>query len=368
MYIWELNGWPCFTWDAAALAPLLAGVHRGQGRLTGRMEGLGFALRDDAKLRVFTEDVVRSSEIEGQTLNAEAVRSSIARKLGIDIGGLKPTDRDIEGIVDVILDATTRFAEPLTVERLQGWHTSLFPAGRSGLSRIETGEWRTAESGPMQVVSGTLGREVVHFEAPPSTIIDDEIGRFLEWYEREDELFPVIDAGLAHLWFVTIHPFEDGNGRIGRAILDMALARSENSSQRFYSLSRQIEDERREYYRILEQTQQGSLDVTAYLIWYLGCLVRALDGAHELLADVLRKARFWERFASESLNRRQVQVINRLLDGFEGKLTSSKWARMTRTSQDTAFRDIVNLIERGILVKNPGGGRSTSYSLVDKKD
>lgn len=381
MYIWELPDWPQFKWDAAPLAEQLNKVVYEQGRLLGRMEGLGFRFRDEARLEVFTQDVVKSSAIEGVKLDGDTVRSSIARKLGLDIGALKPIDRGVEGVVEMILDATMNYAVPLSTERLFEWHRSLFPTGCSGMVRIQTGAWRPSESGPMQVVSGAIGKEVVQFEAPPAECIDHEMQRFLQWFLKwflqsyessESGEFGgfasfgsgIIRAGVAHLWFVTIHPFEDGNGRIGRAILDMALARSENNPHRFYSLSKQIEKEKKEYYRILEQTQKASLDITAYLVWYLGCLFRALEAASDLLSSVLSKARFWERIAGESLNERQIVMINRLLDGFEGKLTSSKWAKIAKCSQDTAYRDITDLMERSILVKNPGGGRSTSYSLV----
>lgn len=365
MYIWDLPDWPIFKWDTGGLADLLIRTHHEQGRLIGRMEGLGFDLRDEARLQILTQDVMKSSEIEGENLDAEAVRSSIARKLGLDVGGLKASDRHVDGMVEIVLDATTKFEQPLTSDRLFSWHAALFPTGWSGLVRIETGNWRTADSGPMQVVSGALGREVVHYEAPPANRIEFYIKRFLEWFEAEEFTDPIIKAGLAHLWFVTIHPFEDGNGRIGRAVLDMLLARSENNAQRFYSMSKQIESERNDYYRVLERTQRGSMDVTEYLEWYLGCLLRSFNAAREVLAGVLQKARFWERFAMEPLNGRQIKVVNRLLDGLEGKLTSSKWAKMAKCSQDTAYRDITDLIERQILVKNTAGGRSTSYSLVD---
>lgn len=374
MYIWELPDWPQFKWDATPLAEQLNNVVYEQGRLLGRMEGLGFRFRDEARLEVFTQDVVKSSAIEGVKLDGDTVRSSIARKLGLDIGALKSIDRRVEGVVEMILDATMNYAVPLSTERLFEWHRSLFPTDRSGMVRLQTGAWRPSESGPMQVVSGAMGKEVVQFEAPPAECIDHEMRQFLKWFLRSHESSEsaefggfgsgIIKAGVAHLWFVTIHPFEDGNGRIGRAILDMALARSENNPHRFYSLSKQIEKEKKEYYRILEQTQKASLDITAYLVWYLGCLFRALEAASDLLSSVLSKARFWERIAGESLNERQIVMINRLLDGFEGKLTSSKWAKIAKCSQDTAYRDITDLMERSILVKNPGGGRSTSYSLV----
>ncbi len=364
MYLWERTDWPAFTWDEKQLSRLLARVSREQGRLLGRMETLGFELRSEAHLRTLTEDVVKSSEIEGEVLSPDQVRSSIARRLGMDIGGLAPVDRDVEGVVEMMLDATGNYAEPLTAERLFAWHGSLFPTGRSGMRKIRVGEWRDDHDGPMQVVSGPIGREETHYEAPPAERLPDEMARFLKWFEQSVDMDPLLIAGLAHLWFVTIHPFEDGNGRIARAIADLALARSENSGQRFYSMSAQIRRENKEYYNTLEWTQKGELDVTRWQEWFLNCLLRAIEGAQEILGAVLNKARFWERFAKEPLNERQIKVLNRLLDGFEGKLTTSKWAKLVKCSQDTAYRDIVNLIERGALKKDPGGGRSTSYSLV----
>jgi len=369
IYIHELDGWPGFTWSDPFIGNRLAAVRHRQGRLIGRMEALGFDLRAEAVLRTLTEDVVKSSEIEGERLDREQVRSSIARRLGMDIGGLSPADRDVEGVVEMMLDATQNFAAPLTEERLFGWHAALFPTGRSGMRRIVVGAWRDASSGLMQVVSGPHGRERVHFEAPEADRLPGETAAFLDWFEGEDSLDPVLKAAIAHLRFVTIHPFEDGNGRMARAIADMALARSEGSSQRFYSMSAQIRQERRGYYAILEKTQKGGLDITSWLAWFLECLDRACEGAEQTLAGVLFKARFWERISGRAsneppLNERQRQVINRLLDGFEGKLTSSKWARLTKVSSDTALRDIADLVERGVLVKNDAGGRSTSYSLV----
>ena len=363
MYLWEQPGWPDLVWSDAALSGLLARASREQGRLLGKMETLGFGLRDEAHLRTLTEDVVKSSEIEGETLDSGQVRSSIARRLGMDIGGLVSSDRDVEGVVEMMLDATQKHAQPLTEDRLFAWHASLFPSGRSGMTRIRVGQWRDDRDGPMQVVSGPIGREQVHYQALPADRVPDEMARFLRWFEHPGDMDPLLAAGLAHLWFVTIHPFEDGNGRIARTIADMVLARSENSSQRFYSLSAQIRKEHKAYYDMLEKTQKGDLDVTEWQHWFLDCLLRAIGGAQESLDQVLKKARFWERFAREPLNARQIKVLNRLLDGFEGKLTTSKWARVARCSQDTAYRDILDLIERGALRKDPAGGRSTSYSL-----
>ena len=329
------------------------------------MEALGFALRTEASLVTLTEDVVKSSEIEGERLDRDQVRSSIARRLGIDIGALTPAERDVEGVVEMMLDATQRYAEPLTAERLFGWHAALFPTGRSGMHRIIVGAWRDDRTGPMQVVSGPVGRERVHYEAPSADRLAREMGTFVDWFNHEVSLDPVLKAGVAHLWFVTIHPFDDGNGRIARAIADMALARSERSVQRFYSMSAQIRAEREGYYDILEATQKGELDVTRWLEWFLRCLGRAIDGAETTLATVMAKARFWEARAGQSFNERQRLVLNRLLDGFEGKLSSSKWAALAKCSQDTALRDIDDLVRRGVLARGAGGGRSTSYFLAE---
>jgi len=363
-YNWEHDDWPDLHWDEQALSRLLAHVSREQGRLLGKMEGLGFDLRNEAHLRTLTEDVVKSSEIEGEILEREQVRSSIARRLGMDIGGLVPADRDVEGVVEMMLDATGNSEKPLTTERLFGWHAALFPTGWSGLNRIRVGDWRDDSDGPMEVVSGPPGKETVHYQAPPAERVPDEMRQFVEWFEDPGGGDPLLIAGLAHLWFVTIHPFADGNGRIARAIADMALARSEQTGHRYYSMSAQIRQERKDYYRMLERTQKAELDITGWQSWFLECLLRAIEGAQDTLSAVLDKARFWERFAKEPLNERQIKVLNRLLDGFEGKLTSSKWAKIAKCSQDTAYRDITNLIERGALRKDPGGGRSTSYSLV----
>lgn len=363
-YIYQLEGWPHFRWSSEQLAERLAAVRHKQGRLIGRMERLGFNLRAEAALQTLTEEVVKSSEIEGEILDRDQVRSSIARRLGMDIGALAPADRHVEGIVEMMLDATAKYSEGLTAERLFGWHAALFPTGRSGMSKIVVGAWRTEQSGPMQVVSGPIGREHIHYEAPSAGQLENEMQAFLEWFESGGSTDLVLKAAVAHLWFVTIHPFEDGNGRIARAIADLALARSENSGQRFYSMSAQIREERNAYYDILENTQKGELDITPWLHWFLDCLDRAFDGAEAILANVLDKARFWELHSGSSFNDRQRLVINRLLDGFDGKLTSSKWAKLAKVSQATAARDIDELIERDILQKDSAGGRSTSYSLV----
>jgi Fic family protein len=363
-YLWQSEQWPELRWDDAALAKPLTRVSREQGRLLGKMEGLGFDLRAEAHLRTLTEDVVKSSEIEGEVLERDQVRSSLARRLGMDIAGLIAADRDVEGVVEMMLDATSRYAEPLTAQRLFDWHAALFPTGRSGMRAIKVGGWREDTNGPMQVVSGPVGREQVHYEAPPAARVAEEMEKLLNWFAKPGDLDPLLAAGLAHLWFVTIHPFEDGNGRIARAIADMALARSEGTGQRFYSMSGQIRHERSEYYHLLERTQKGDADITPWQTWFLECLLRAIEGAQNTLSAVLAKARFWERFAKQPLNERQIKVLNRLLDGFEGKLTSSKWAKLTKSSQDTAHRDITDLVQRGALQKDKGGGRSTSYSLV----
>jgi len=364
-YIHELKDWPKFHWRQERLADQLAAVRHRQGRLIGHMEALGFQMRAEAMLQTLTEDVLKSSEIEGEKLDRELVRSSIARRLGIDIGALTPADRNVEGVVEMMLDATQKFAEPLTMERLSAWHAALFPTGRSGMSKIRVGDWRDDGAGPMQVVSGPMGREHVHFQAPAAGRLHQEIHAFLAWFNGEEDLDAVLKAGVAHLWFVTIHPFDDGNGRIARAIADMVLARSENSPQRFYSMSAQIRVERKAYYHMLEATQTGDLDITDWLAWFLGCLGRAVDGAGTTLAFVLKKARFWSLYGGESFNDRQRKILNRVLDGFEGKLTSSKWAVLGKCSHDTASRDIEDLVKRGILTRNPAGGRSTSYSLTE---
>ena len=363
-YIHTLADWPQFHWSHEKLASRLAAVRHHQGRLIGRMEGLGFPLRAEAVLQSLTEEVLKSTEIEGEVLDREQVRSSIARRLGMDIGALIPADRTVEGVVEMMLDATQNYAAPLTKARLFDWHAALFPTGRSGLTKIRVGAWRDGESGPMQVVSGPVGRERVHYEAPAAPRVEREMRAFLAWFNKGDSVDPVLRAALAHLWFVTIHPFDDGNGRIARAIADMALARSEQSPQRFYSMSAQIRIERKAYYDILEATQKGSLDITAWTLWFLGCLDRAFDGADTILASVLMKARFWERHAGVPLQDRQRLVLNRLLGGFEGKLTSSKYATLAKCSQDTASRDIGDLIAHGILTKDQVGGRSTRYSLA----
>jgi Fic family protein len=363
-FIWQQDDWPHWRFDRQGLAQPLAEVHQSQGRLLGRLHDLGVGLREQATLQVLTEDVLKTSEIEGEILNADSVRSSLARRLGVDIGGLAPTDRNVEGVVDMVLDATRHHASELTPQRLFGWHAALFPTGYSGLARIRVGAWRDDALGPMQVVSGPLGRQRVHYEAPPANSLAVEMSDFLQWFNSDQPADPVIKAGLAHLWLVTLHPFDDGNGRIARAVGDMALARAERSTQRFYSVSAQMQRERRDYYDRLEHTQKGTLEVTDWLEWFVGCLLRAIDAAEQTLAAVLAKASFWQRWAGAPMNERQVKLLNRLLDGFAGKLTSGKWAAIARCSSDTALRDIRELLERGVLVRSDAGGRSTSYALA----
>lgn len=364
-YIHQRPNWPNLTWNAAELAPALAAVRHKQGRLLGRMEGLGFQLRQEASLTTLTSDVVKSSAIEGETLDPSEVRSSIARRLGLDVGGLPPASRDVDAVVEMMLDATQRFEAPLTAQRLFDWHAALFPTGRSGILKITVGAWRTGEAGPMQVVSGPVGREKVHFEAPEATRLNTEMKKFLKWFEAKAEIDPVIRAGVAHLWFVTIHPFEDGNGRIARAIADMALARSDGSKDRFYSMSSEIEREKKLYYHELETQQKSGTDITAWLRWFLACLERAIDAAERSLGSVMLKAKIWERVNHKPVNDRQRAVINRMLGDFEGVLSTSKYAKLAKCSSDTALRDIQDLLDRAILVRNDGGGRSTSYRLND---
>ena len=364
MYIHELKNWPELTFNEAELSPLLADVRHLQGKLLGRMESLGFKLREEATLQTLTHDVIKTSEIEGETLDTEQVRSSIARRMGMDIGITKPATRDVEGVVEVMMDATVSYTKPLTEERLFDWHAALFPTGRSGMQRINVGAWRDESSGAMQVVSGPMGREKVHYEAPSFDLLEQETKRFISWYNAPSSMDLVIKAAISHFWFVTIHPFDDGNGRIGRAIADMTLASSEKSQQRFYSMSSQIQKERKAYYDALELCQKGSLDITIWVKWFLECLHNAIAASDKMLEAILIKARFWEEHKDETFNSRQRLLINRLLDGFEGKLNSSKWAKIGKCSQDTALRDINNLMNRNILQKDVAGGRSTSYQLV----
>ena len=364
-YIWQADDWPQWRYNLSSLAGPLTEVSRAQGLLLGRLADLGMALRDQASLAALTEDVVKTSEIEGEVLSVQSVRSSIARRMGVDIGAVAPVDRHVEGVVEMVLDATTRASASLTAERLFGWHAALFPTGYSGMTRIAVGQWRTDAEGPMQVVSGPMGRRKVHFQAPSADLLTIEIERFLAWANAETDEPMLIKAGLAHLWFVTLHPFDDGNGRIARAVGDLFLSRADGSPQRFYSLSAQIQRERKDYYEVLERTQKGALDVTGWLSWFLGTLGRAVASSQTTLDAVLVKARFWQRWAGQSLNERQVKLLNRLHEGFDGKLTSSKWALIAKCSPDTALRDITQLLDLGVLQKTPGGGRSTGYRLAD---
>lgn len=368
-YIWQSPQWPDWQYDLAALAEPLAAVSRAQGLLLGRLADVGMALQDEASLAALTEDVVQTSAIEGETLNVASVRSSVARRLGVDIGALAPTDRHVDGIVDMILDATSNAMSPLSVERLFGWHAALFPTGYSGISSISVGNWRDDTTGPMQVVSGSIGREKVHFEAPPANRLSAEMTRLLVWLNESTPTEPaLVRAGLGHLWFVTLHPFDDGNGRIARAIGDLLLTRADGSQQRFYSLSAQIQRERKTYYDILERTQKGDMDVTQWLAWFLATLLKAIEHAHGVLDQVFTKAKFWQHAATIPMNERQIKVLNRLLDGFEGKLTTSKWASLAKCSQDTALRDITDLLQRGVLQKTNAGGRSTHYEICSPRN
>ena len=368
MWIYEDANWPAFSWDRERITPYLIKVRHLQGRLLGRMQALGFDLRQEASLNMLTNDILKSSAIEGEVLNPDEVRSSIARRLGIDVAGLIPASRDVEGIVEMMLDATKNFEKPLTEGRLFDWHATLFPTGRSGMQRITVGAYRLEEAGAMQVVSGPAGREEVHFEAPCANILKKEMDALLKWLNQETEQDPVIRAAIAHLWFVTIHPFEDGNGRIARAIADMALARADGTAERFYSMSVQIEAERKDYYEQLEMQQKSDVDITDWLMWFLQCLERAINGAEEILATVLHKSKLWEHLNQASINERQRLVINRMFEDFKGHMNTSKYAKMTKCSTDTAFRDIKELLKMGALIKNPGSGRSTSYRLADVEE
>ena len=364
MYIYEHKNWPEFIWDKEKLTPLLSEMRYLQGKIIGKMESVGFDLKRNAVLDTLTLDIMKSSEIEGEILNNEQVRSSIARRLGMDIPGMVVPDRNVDGVVDMMLDATRNFSQPLTADRLFSWHSALFPEGRSGMYKISTGKWRTDSTGSMQIVSGPIGREKVHYQAMPASIIDSQIKLFLDWVNNGNKIDGIIKAGIAHLWFITIHPFEDGNGRIGRAIADMMLSRADGIADRFYSMSAQIRIERKHYYEILEKTQKGDLDITLWLEWFLTCLKNSLMSSELILSKVLQKHKFWNEYAKEALNPRQIVMLNKLLDGFAGKLTTSKWALITKCSSDTALRDIQDLINRKILKKGSGGGRSTGYELA----
>ena len=362
-FIYQQDNWPNFTWKNDEIVNLLSEARNLQGRLIGKMESLGFDLRNEAVLETLTLDVLKSSEIEGEFLNPDQVRSSIAKRLGIEITGSVESDRNIDGVVEMMLDASQNCFKPLTADRLFDWHAALFPTGRSGMYKITVADWRKDTTGPMQVVSGALGKEKVHFQAPDSTMIEKEMNLFLDWFTNNETIDLVLKAAIAHLWFVTIHPFEDGNGRITRALTDMLLAKSDKTNQRFYSMSAQIRIERKEYYEILEQTQKGNLDITKWIKWFLNCLINSLKSTNSLLVAILFKADFWNKNSKTLINERQKKLLNKVLDGFDGKLTSSKWAKITKCSKDTAIRDINDLIDKGILQKESAGGRSTNYEL-----
>jgi Fic family protein len=365
-YIHEMSDWTNFRWDAQKLSKLLGEVRYKQGLLLGKIRSLGFEVRLEANIETLTEDAVKSNLIEGETIDPKQVRSSIARRLGADVAGIYTTNRNIDGIVEIMLDAVQNNQTPLTSERLFGWHAALFPTGYSGLRKITVASWRTAKSGDMRVVSGTA-REHVHFEAPSADRVEDEMKKFIDWFNAPCSIDGMLKAGIAHFWFITIHPFEDGNGRIARTIADMALARAENSPERFYSVSASIEKERSSYYDILERSQKGDPDITRWLEWFLTCLDKAVGFSEDILASVMRKSSFWQMANSHSINERQRNILNRLLDGFTGKLTSGKYAVLCKCSQDTALRDIDELLSIGLLTKGESGGRSTSYYLSDVK-
>ena len=368
IYIHEKDNWTNFTWNEKIISKKLAETRNLQGRLLGKMESLGFDLQDEAALNTLTLEIVKSSEIEGEILDLEQVRSSIARHLGIELAGAIESERHIDGIVEMMLNATQKYDSPLTKERLFGWHSALFPTGWSNLYRIVVANWRKDTTGPMQVVSGAMGKEKIHFEAPNSDRIELEIEKFINWIELENEIDPVLKAAIVHLWFITIHPFEDGNGRITRAITEMFLARSDNSAKRFYSMSSQIKTERKQYYEILEKTQKGTLDITNWIEWFLECLKNSFEPSSKVLSRTLIKADFWKTHSTTILNQRQHKMLNKLLDGFDGKLTTSKWGKICKCSQDTALRDIQDLMTKKILRKESSGGRSTNYELIEKPD
>lgn len=363
MYIHQNSSWPNFTWNKEDLLSVVSNVRNLQGKLIGKMESLGFDLRNEAALETLTLDIVKSTEIEGELLNPEQVRSSIARHLGFDIPGIIPSERNVDGVVELMIDATQNFDQQLTVDRLFDWHSALFPTGRSGMHKIIVGGWRNDSSGPMRVVSGPMGKEIVHFQAPDASVVAKEMDSFIDWFNN-GKLEPILKAGIAHLWFVTIHPFEDGNGRIARAISEMLLARADGSRQRFYSMSAQIQLERKEYYNILEETQKSDLDISNWLKWFSICLLNSLTSADTILSKVLNKAYFWKKHSALIFNNRQQTMLNLLMENFEGKLTTTKWAKITECSQDTALRDIQDLINKGLLQKELSGGRSTSYELI----
>ncbi len=363
VYIYQKNGWPDFTWDTEALLPLLADVRHKQGRLSGYMELLGFAMRNEEAMETITSDILKSNEIEGELLNAAEVRSSVARHMGLAVAGMVRAGKEVDGVVEMMLDATQNYNKPLSADRLFGWHSSLFPSGRSGMHKITTGNWRKNDKGPMQVVSGAMGKEKIHYEAPDAKVLKKEMNRFLKWFGQKQNTDPVLKSGIAHLRFITIHPFDDGNGRMARAIADMQLTKADDHSKRFFSMSAQIRLERKKYYEVLEKTQKGGLDITEWLTWYLSCLRRALNATDVRLQAILQKTKFWDKHKDNGINERQRFMINKLFDGFDGKLNTSKWAKITKCSPDTALRDIQDLTKKKILKKEEAGGRSTNYIL-----
>jgi Fic family protein len=361
-YIYQHKNWTKFTWSDTLINANFGEVRNLQGKISGQMNALGFSSKEEVTLTTLTLDVVKSSEIEGEQLDYEQVRSSIARRLGLEVAGLIPSDRNIDGVVDMMLDATKNYQNPLTEERLFGWHSALFPTGYSGMYKIEVGGYRTGE---MRIVSGAMGKEKIHYEAVSAGLVKSEMDKFLNWFNSESQLDLVLKAAIAHFWFIIIHPFDDGNGRIGRAISDLLLTRAENSSERFYSMSSQILVEKKRYYEVLQKVQHSSGDITEWLDWFLKCLKNALVATEKTLQKILRKAGFWKSYEDTSFNERQRLVVNKLLDGFDGKLKSSKWARLAKCSPDTALRDIKDLIEKGILQQEKAGGRSTNYELSE---
>ncbi len=364
MWIYQNKQWPTLSWRDKDLSASLSDIRHRQGLLIGRMNTLGFSLKQEASLTIISKDILKTSEIEGENLNQQEVRSSVARRLGLDVAGLIPSGRHVDGVVEMLLDATQNYKEPLTKERLFSWHAALFPTGQSGLKKITVGAWRKPNTDPMQVVSGPTGKEKVHYEAPQASTLDKEMDQFLEWFESDtDNIDPVLKAGVAHLWFVTIHPFEDGNGRIARAIADLMLARSDKTNYRFYSMSTQIRHERKDYYKKLEQQQRSTTDITPWLDWFLSCLGRSIEGAEGILETVLYKDNLWGRINHKPVNERQQLIINRMLEDFKGHMNTSKYAKLTKSSNDTALRDIKDLLTRHIFIQNEGGGRSTSYRL-----
>ena len=362
IYIHQLNNWANFQWNEPDFITLLSEVRNLQGKLMGKVELLGFELKDEANLETLIQDVVQTSEIEGEILNPGQVRSSIATRLGLEDSGLQHIDRLVDGVVEMMLDATQNNDKTLSNERLFGWHAALFPTGRSGMYKIEVAKWR---SGDMQVVSGGMGREIVHYEAPKAELLEHEMQKFIDWFNTEAQLDPILKASVAHLWFVNIHPFDDGNGRIARAITDMQLSKADGVNQRFYSMSAQIKNERKSYYKILEHTQKYDLDITEWIIWFLECLKKGILSSSTIIDKVVKKHQFWVRNSGLISNERQQKMLTMLMDNFEGNLNTSKWAKITKCSQDTALRDITDLVKKGILIKANSGGRSTHYELKD---